>query len=191
MLIKNNKNFKQSNILGFTLIEIVIAVAIFSLLSTVVGGIYVAFSQSQKRTQAGQKLLGETQFVLESIAREIRNGEVDYTVDCNDFGGSACLIIRRLDDTQIAFILDNDESLKYQVYDGTSWQSTGNFLPVSDSTLENFHFIITPETDPFAEGGPNRMPMVTIQAQVRASGQNVEQVTYNLQTSASSRIFPE
>jgi type II secretory pathway component PulJ len=92
------------------LIEIVIAVAIFSLLSTVVGGIYVAFSQSQARTQAGQKLLGEMQFSLESIAREIRNGEIDYNVDCdNDFSAPTCLVLERSDNTKIAFVFGNDK----------------------------------------------------------------------------------
>ncbi len=192
MQTKKNKNLLQQNLAGFTLIEIVIAVAIFSLLSTVVGGIYVAFSQSQTRTQAGQKLLGEMQFSLESIAREIRNGEIDYNVDCdNDFAATICLVLERSDNTKIAFIF-KQEKLIYQVNDGTSWGVVSDtLLPVAGSSLESFKFIVSPDADPFVDEDPNRMPIVTIQAQMKATGRDIEQVTYNLQTSASSRIFPE
>lgn len=191
MLTKKNKNFNLSAFGGgFTLIEIVIAVSIFSLLATVVGGIYVAFSQSQTRTQAGQRLLGEMQFTLESIAREIRNGEIDYSVDCDSFSASSCLVLKRLDNTKIAFAFDNTK-LIYQPYDGENWGANATLLPVVGATLESFNFIISPNADPFADDGPNRMPIVTIQAQMKATGRDIEQVTYNLQTTASSRIFPE
>jgi hypothetical protein len=69
--------------------------------------------------------------------------------------------------------------------------SSDTLLPVTGSSLESFNFIVSPNADPFVDNDPNRMPIVTIQAQMKATGRDIEQVTYNLQTSASSRIFPE
>ena len=72
---------------GLTLIELLVAVFIFSLLSTVIAGIYVSFSNAQARTKVAQALLNDAQFALEGIAREIRNSRVLYAegeYNCGD-----------------------------------------------------------------------------------------------------------
>lgn len=180
---------------GFTLIEIMIAVFIFALLSTVVAGIYVAFSQSQTRSQASQKLLSETQFSLDSLAREIRNGQIDYSNVCANFGqtfGQDCLSLINSNGFPIVFLFDGTSSLKHYVHDGTTWQPGGAILPVDGTVLEQINFSIDPVTDPFLDDGPNRIPFVTIEAKIKVdTTRNIEKVTYNLQTSASSRVFPQ
>jgi prepilin-type N-terminal cleavage/methylation domain-containing protein len=194
MLIK--KTLK--NYFGFTLVEIMISVFIFSLLSTVVGGIYVAFSASQNRAQAAQKLLNETQFVLDSIAKEIANAEIyyPYMTDCVD--DDSCVILKRNDGKIIYFSkilsqISEDWEVVYIVRDPeTGHEEEINILPLQGTIMNDFNIIVNPSTDPFVEGGPNQMPLVTIEAQITVdSSKDIEQVSYNLQTSVSSRIFPD
>lgn len=194
MLIKQ----KLKNYLGFTLIEIMIAVFIFSLLSTVVGGIYVAFSASQKRTQAAQKLLNETQFVLDSVAKEIANAQIYYPYMAGCVDDDSCVALKRNDGKIVSFykfIDQNSEDwvVNYIVRDPeTGHAEEINILPLQGTIMNDFNIIVNPSTDPFVEGGPNQMPLVTIEAKIIVnSSKDIEQVSYNLQTSVSSRIFPK
>ena len=61
---------------GFTLVELLIAVSIFALLSVIISGIYLAFSKSQARTKVSQSLLNDAQYILETVAKEIKNNEI-------------------------------------------------------------------------------------------------------------------
>ncbi len=193
MLIK--KTFK--NYLGFTLIEIMVSVFIFSLLSTVVGGIYVAFSASQKRVQAGQKLLNETQFVLDSVAKEIANAEIYYPYMSSCSGDDRCVVLKRADNKIVYFVrpeqqTDEPTELIYTVRDENGHEESITILPLAGTIMEDLNIVVSPSSDPFADGGPNQMPLVTIEAKIQVDSlRDIEQVSYNLQTSVSSRIFPE
>lgn len=67
---------------GFTLIEILVVVAIFSVTSLVATNIFLVTNQASRRTASDQKLQGDVRFALEAIAREVRFGTIDY--DCYD-----------------------------------------------------------------------------------------------------------
>ena len=83
-MIKND--FVKNN-QGFTLIEILISLSIFSLLVFAISVIYVAFNNSQMRTTTSQQLLNDSQYAFELMAREIRTSSiVNYSPDpawCN------------------------------------------------------------------------------------------------------------
>ena len=66
---------------GFTLVELLIAISIFASLSIIISGIYLAFSKNQARTKASQSLLNDTQYILETISKEIQNNQIDYSND--------------------------------------------------------------------------------------------------------------
>lgn len=194
MLIK--KKFK--NYFGFTLIEIMVSVFIFSLLSTVVGGIYVAFSASQKRAQAGQKLLNETQFVLDSVAKEIANAALYYPYMIGCLDDDSCVALKRSDGKIVSFVKANQDQsnpwweLIYNVRGENGDEIEISVLPLSGTILEDLNIVVSPSSDPFVDGGPNQMPLVTIEAKIKVNSiKDIEQVSYNLQTSVSSRIFPE
>jgi prepilin-type N-terminal cleavage/methylation domain-containing protein len=70
-----NINKNQS---GFTLIEILVSMAIFSILVFAAASIYIAFNNSQIRTTASQQLLNDSQYAMEVMAREIRNSTIVY-----------------------------------------------------------------------------------------------------------------
>lgn len=64
---------------GFTLVEILLATAIFSLTMLVATAVFITAQRTQRRTTSAQKLQDDTRFIMESIARTIKFTTVDYT----------------------------------------------------------------------------------------------------------------
>jgi prepilin-type N-terminal cleavage/methylation domain-containing protein len=178
-----NKN-KKSSEAGFTLIEILVVVTIFSLLMVTIAGIYVAFSRTQLRTKASQRLLNDSQYALELMAREIKN---DYILNLNpasnycqtiikDVPTSNCILLLRDNGQVIAFATYQDASasgvLDYFVLDCNSSYASCSLSGV-DASLNllspllnsaevlNLKFQITPTVDP-AGGQNNEQPKITI-----------------------------
>jgi prepilin-type N-terminal cleavage/methylation domain-containing protein len=72
--IKNQKSF--------TLIEIVVAMGIFSLLVGSLSSIFVQALQGQRKTLATQEVLEQTSYVLDYMSRALRMAKKDVTGSC-------------------------------------------------------------------------------------------------------------
>ncbi|MCB9802849.1 type II secretion system protein [Candidatus Nomurabacteria bacterium] len=205
-LIKNKILLKLKNqSSGLTLVEVLIAVAIFSLLSVVVGGIYLAFSNSQDRTQVAQKLLNDAQYALESMAREVRGNKVYYNYSNCDaeitvVQTTQCLILEKSDGTIVAFAVETDgggnpEVINYLVKEAGVWTKGGVIFDINQNqgVIDSILFLVSPAApgvDPLEDGGGNQNPLVTIEMQLSTNAtRSFEQVTYNLQTSVSPRVY--
>ncbi|MBZ9572492.1 prepilin-type N-terminal cleavage/methylation domain-containing protein [Patescibacteria group bacterium] len=57
---------------GFTLIEIIVAVAIFALIVGTISGLFVSAIQSQRRILATQEILNQASYVMEYMGRALR-----------------------------------------------------------------------------------------------------------------------
>lgn len=211
-ILKNNKK-------GFTLVEILIAVSIFTLITMVVSGIYLAFSRAQTNTKASLTLLNDAQYTLEVMSREIRNSSLIFpTIDdtaCNslidpvDQDFDNCIFLERESGQTIVFarytsltdaddrrlyylVLDCDEQYSScEVWDDNPLNYT-IFLSrdTNKVEVEELAFIISPDTNPYIEGGTNQQPRVTIQLKVKSTGERaIERVVHLLQTTVSSRIY--
>lgn len=185
---------------------------------TAVAGIYVAFNNTHLRARAEQKLLNDSQFALEFMAREIRKSYiVNYAPDptwCNDLirpSGSIltfdkCIIMEREDGQTFAFttsdygshveliylVLNCDDS--YSSCDAwkNDYQAFAQLLSatVNEVSVSNIDFIINPSTDPFVDGGVNIQPRVTIKMSTDYfSDRTIEKASLDLQTTVSSRIY--
>jgi prepilin-type N-terminal cleavage/methylation domain-containing protein len=63
---------------GFSLIELLVVVAVFSTITLVITDIYVNVSNSQRRTLAWQQVQSELRYAIELIAETTRQGQLDY-----------------------------------------------------------------------------------------------------------------
>ncbi len=63
---------------GYTFIELMVAVSIFSAVLVMVTSITINFNNSQKRERARDMLIQETQFLMQRISESIRENQVDY-----------------------------------------------------------------------------------------------------------------
>jgi len=182
-MIKNKKpKFKKE---GFTLIEMLVAMAIFSTVMGIITGIFITGIRQQKMALDSQIVLDQTSYTLEYMSRALRFAKKDLTGSCIPvgsnyqitFGGSGLKFINHLqyDDCQ-EFFLENKQ-IKY-------WrQSDPNPpLPLTSAKLEvvSLKFDLTGEwqTD-------DLQPRITISSEIKSAGASGQ--SQKIQTSISQR----
>ncbi len=69
---------------GFTLIEMMVAVAVFTLMVTAGSGLFVSGLRAQRRALATQELLDQTSYISEYMSRAIRMAQKDMDGGCTD-----------------------------------------------------------------------------------------------------------
>jgi prepilin-type N-terminal cleavage/methylation domain-containing protein len=75
---------------GFTLVEILIAVFVFSIVVTTAAGIFTISANTQVETQIARTLAQDERFVLEKISRDIKNSENNIEFCNNSTCSSIC-----------------------------------------------------------------------------------------------------
>jgi prepilin-type N-terminal cleavage/methylation domain-containing protein len=86
-IIKNNRILKK----GFTLIEMTLVVAVFSILIVVTAEVFISFYNISVKTAASRDLGQNLRYSMETISREIRNAEKlePYVSDVTSYGADA------------------------------------------------------------------------------------------------------
>lgn len=198
---------------GFTLLEMLLAIFIFSVMAVAIAGIYVSFSHLQQRSRAQEQIVNDTNYVLEVMAKEFRTGKIfDYTPQdtCNTLIQSTnpdeCIILVRDDGQLVVFTIYGASRDFYMLlpscdidYTNCVWNDdfkkqtvliSGNLnnlkIPVG-----GFKFIISPGGDPLVEGSTyNSQPMVTLMLKTESdSDSSIKQVSNTLQTTISARLY--
>lgn len=213
----DNKSDILSNRQGFTLLEMLIAITIFSIMVGAVAGIYVSFTKLQARAKAYERLQNDTNYALEFMAREFRAGTVfDYTpndsCDPNLIIGlsnpTECIALQREDGTLELFTIYTENGIRALYFiTPTINVLTGKYEWATDpkkfsillaASLDSivvepngFQFKISPTSDPFVDGSSeNRQPMITIQLKTKyVGGRTLEMVTQTAQTTISTRVY--
>lgn len=80
-------NIKNTIRRGFTLIEVMVSVSVFTIVVTVGTGALLTLSSTYKKVQAEKDSVESLEFVLESISREIKIG-TNYS--CDESGSINC-----------------------------------------------------------------------------------------------------
>lgn len=156
---------------GFTLVEMMIAVGIFSVVSLVAVGATLFISGASRNTRAMKQVLDGVNFVLEAMSREARMG---HTYVCGDIlvsvpadptcvSGNAAkstFSFKATDGSDIVFLRNTvDKSIQKKVRDTSGSVSTVT-LTSPDVQIESLKFIIRgAKNDPAAPDGPPRVVM--------------------------------
>lgn len=198
-----NRKFNKSS--GFTLIEIIVATAIFVTVVTAVLALFNYVLQINRKVQAIRQVAQGSRAFTEILAREIRNGQIDYSQtsgNCNVVNYSnfvnQSLAITTADGTQSCIYLVDGASQGSPGY-GYLYIERRNQGGIVSQELVNppnfsvdpttFRFIVRPTTSPFATPAPGIQPTVSIMAQfIIFPGQPDEQVI-PYQTSISSDVY--
>lgn len=149
---------------GFTLIEMIITMAIFTTALTSVANIFLYANRTQRKTQAVQQSQSDARFAMEVMAQQIRRGQIDYAY----YGGTIVA------NPQTVLALTDTTGAKVQFRRqaaagiGTVQVSFDNGAVWTDLTPPGLSaaalsFFISPATDPFAAApASNSQPLVTV-----------------------------
>lgn len=171
-----NISFKKQ---GFTLIEMIVAIAVFTVVMTVTAATYLNISDIQRKANAIRAINDNVSFAMEVMSREISRGNdfnlaiagCSYSVPCGYFD------FRDRNDNQITYSLENN-SIKR-----TSPGDPDLYLTSSDVVIDNMEFMIKGQ-----ELGDGWQPMVTIIINATAGEKLKIRTSFNLQTTITQRI---
>jgi prepilin-type N-terminal cleavage/methylation domain-containing protein len=170
-MLKNRFNNES----GFTLVEIIVSTAIFVVVISSMLTLFNYTLKINRRVQALREVTQGAAAFTESLAREIRNGRIDYsswTPECDaskyDSIGTKSLAITTKSGDKLCYYFDSDSKmyLKRQSLDKVVTEPIINSTVFSiDNT--SFYFKVFPKTNPNVTingAYPGIQPFVTFMA---------------------------
>lgn len=200
--IKRVLNFWSQPRAGFTIMETVLVLGIFSIATTYAIGIFVQSNTVQKRTANIQRLTADARYVLEVMAREVRMGTIDYSYNGYTLplvGPQTVLAIKDEDNQPLRFRrAESNGRFAVQVCSGNDLYCLvpANWLDItpSDLTVERLAFYLAPPDNPFSWQLPDyyydEQPRATIILETKSLvAGDIEQHYSHFQTTVSSRSY--
>ena len=163
---------------GFTLIEMLVAILIFSIIIGAATGVFASAIKLQRYSLTHQQLLDQTSYAMEYMSRAIRMAQKDTTGGCT---GTANKNYKSTGN-DIKFVTYNNECWEFYV-DGGQLKIDKNGTPY-ELTSGNFNVnsfnVIVPGDE------SEKQPRVTIFMEIQGEGLN-PQPRIKIQTTISQR----
>jgi len=159
---KNKKN-------GFTLLEMIVAIAVFTVVMTMAMQSILNINNAQKKIESFRTVSDNLNFALDAMSREIRTGR-SYNFDGTDF----------------SFTNAKSENVTYSLESGQLVRlADSDKFPLTDSKIiiSELAFALVGESP-----GDNLQPKVRINLSASAGMKNKESTKINLQTSVSQLV---
>ena len=180
-IIKNEK--------GLTLMEMIVAIAVFLVVVIMSSNIFTAVMSGQKRSIAQQNTQENMRYVFEVLGKEIRQAQRSDQ-DCfgagvnrvfNTAGGDSILYFKNEEDECVAyFLLDGVLVVRRGVRMAST---TPEFLEISGLTFDVTDNLI------IAGASARVQPRITIKMRAAARNETLNTVMLNMQTTISSRFY--
>ncbi|MBU3942410.1 type II secretion system GspH family protein [Patescibacteria group bacterium] len=171
-MIGSNKNK------GFTLIEMLVVVVIFSIISVSLTGVFVSSLKIQKYNLKQQQLLNQTSYFVEYMSRSIRMAKKD-TIGCIDgsnFQETA---------SSIKFATYNDECWDFYLESGQiKINKNGTVYNLTSNDLNIDSFVVSVTGDVI---GDDQQPKVTFSLNIKANNVGSSMPILKIKTSISQR----
>ncbi|MCH8741436.1 prepilin-type N-terminal cleavage/methylation domain-containing protein [Patescibacteria group bacterium] len=172
---------------AFSLIEMLVAVTVFTLIMGSAAGLFIAGIRSQAKALVFNKLIDETGFVMEKMSRALRMAKKDLSASCTQScPGCNYAPLPSLGDSTISFINSQDECMAF--YGGSFvgpllYQDPGfNELISTDFEVTSVVFDLSGESQSEI---PNLQPRVTILLKIKNA--NAAKPEMTIQTTISQR----
>ena len=183
---------------GFTLIEMIVSVAIFAVVMTVALSSLLAISESDRKAQTLKAVINNLNFSVDSMTRAMRTGTTyhcDAAVlplagvrDCDSSPGAS----------SVAFLQsDGITTTVYCLGSGTACSSSGTsvlrsldggttYAPITapEVTITNLQFYVSGSTP-----GDHLQPKIVILLSGSVQVNPTQTSTFNLQTSVTERLY--
>ena len=212
----NSVSDSYVNPAGFTLLELVTVIGIFSVISLLILAMHAEVSDLQKRTSDEQRAVSEIRYALETIANNLRIGTVNYKF-YNNSAATGCRISSS--SQSVLHLIDEDkEQSSYEFHidknaGGCSSTSVGGCIvkkyfgtgstvlsPPAQITspklnIKDFKVYILPLCNPYSDPDKctdtKRQPIVTMVAGVEIPEKGGGKSTRWVQTTVSSRVYQQ
>lgn len=192
---------------GFTLMELLVVLTIFSMVVTTATDIFLLTNRSQRKIFGLERTQADARYTLEAIAREVRTGSVDYAY----YAGRSTALATP--DAELALIDATNSPLKFKVSDAsnealcadansrpcllvTVGSGSPSAITPKNVAVRTAKFYVSPGTDPMSYNvatgayASNVQPHVTIVLVLESRGDRAgEQSVVYLQTTATSRGY--
>ncbi len=202
---------KSNSQQGFTLMETVIVLFIFTLASLLIAEIFINVQRAQRRTKDLQVVLTEARYLLDVLTREIRGKEINYTDYINSYKQVPVPVNAK--NTPFKLIDESDKRKEFRVgtsqectdvADGYSYSVPCLQLSTDGSVWHNItttrlaigklDFYINPLTNPYPDDvtmdTADIQPKVTIVLNVYSANlKAAERVLFYLQTTTTARYY--
>ncbi|MBU4480159.1 type II secretion system GspH family protein [Patescibacteria group bacterium] len=167
---------------GFLLVEMIVSVALFSVVMTIGMGSLLSIMSANRKSQSFKVVINNVNLGIESMSRDIRTG---YDYNCGSVTGGDCVA----GDDIIYFVSSSGEDIIYRFnnvsesieksVDGSAFSS----IIAQDISITNLKFYVLGATV-----GDNTQPRVAITVQAHTTGTKVsESVDFGLYTTVSQR----
>jgi prepilin-type N-terminal cleavage/methylation domain-containing protein len=166
---------------GFTLIEILVAMSIFVVFTSILINSYTNIVKAQRAANEYRVVYSEARYVFDKVVDEIRNSSIVYgnLADYRDFDR---VYLLGKDDGEVSQIVFDGKNVLYQKGLGDSVNLNSERI-----VIKEFKIYISPGKDPynFENAYDNRVqfqPKVTVYADFE---------NFDMQTTVSSKVYNE
>jgi prepilin-type N-terminal cleavage/methylation domain-containing protein len=199
---------RRKNIRGFTLMELLVVMSIFSTVVLMASDIFLMSDRAERKVFASERIQADARFTMEAIVREIRTGTLDYSY----YSGRGTPI--GTPDGELALIESDGTPIKFKVSDDTNANLCANAqsapcllvtvganatpaaITPQDEAVRTVKFYISPTSDPNVfdpatgtyanDVQPHVTVVLVLESRDDRSG---EQSVVYLQTTAENRSY--
>ncbi|MDP2918216.1 MAG: type II secretion system protein [bacterium] len=168
---------------GFSLIEVVVAMAVFALALVAISGIFLSIVRAQRKANIAGKVQVEARTMLDTITAAVQNCDIDYSAIINP---AETLVLKNKNGETVVFSKAGNRLMM------SVGGSANKDLMTDKVKVDKLKFWVNPNTDPFAIGGPNIQPTVTILltlSQSAASAKPEDKASVQIQTTVTQRVY--
>jgi len=185
---------------GFSLVEMLITITIFAILSVVLAQIFISFNRLQRQVSNRAVLGQDMRFATELLIRSARNNQIDYSTSYPTRTGTLKLLTPTGSSIQIGVRPGGGagdcqdatvtQCLALSLDNGSTWSP----ITAKRVQVENFDVYVRPSSSPFASSGgtytSNVQPFATINIRLKyISTTPTDTITLQAQTTVSSRVY--
>lgn len=210
--LKNKKIQKETRTAGFTLIEVLVSLSIFTIVVTISVSVLLVLIDASSRAQNSQSIITNLSFALDSMTREIRTGSDYYcdnysselpvdgvaTRDCET--GGTTLSITEGGQSLTGNTTNDSRRIAYRLNTGQLERRLGDGDGIGDSNelsdwisvtsdaidIETLEFYVTGSTRGLAD---EETPTVTVYLSGVIGDDDKTRTPFNIQTTIAQRIL--
>ncbi len=171
---------------GFTLIEAVVATAVFAFVISSIIGVYLSVLKLDRKARAQRAVYDNGRFIMEFLSKEVRNGLIDYAT----YGGT-------IPSNPDLYIKNQSNEVERFYLSGTNLSLSKNAAVTNLNSggvkVTKLTFLIAPTVNPYTPAkASNQQPHVTVVLELTSNyGVNAaDQAKINIQDTFSMRIYP-